>query len=74
MHPHTHTHTQIAHSPVNADGAQVKYTGGTHHHIQRDKDVTVESAKKPGTADHLQRTDRLIKTAHLSHHLLYREV
>lgn len=48
------------HSPVNADSAQVENTGGAHHHIQRDKDVTVETAEKPGTADHLHKTGRQI--------------
>ena len=50
---HTH-YTHITHSPVNADSTQVEDTGGAHHHIQRDKDVTVEPAEEPGPADHLQ--------------------
>lgn len=62
---HTHTNTH-SHSPVNADSAQVENTGGAHHHIQRDKDVTVEPAEKPGSADHLQRTDRQINDTHVS--------
>lgn len=55
-----------AHSPVNADSAQVEDAGGAHHHIKRDKDVTVEPAEKPGAADHLHRTDRDINSAHVS--------
>lgn len=50
---HTH-YTHITHSPVNADSTQVEDTGGAHHHIQRDKDVTVKPAEEPGPADHLQ--------------------
>lgn len=46
---------KLAHSPVDADSTQVENTGGAHHHIQRDKDVTVEPAKKPGAADHLHK-------------------
>lgn len=49
-----------AHSPVDADRAQIEDAGGAHHHIQRDEDVTVEPAEKPGAADHLHRTDRQI--------------
>lgn len=49
-----------AHSPVNADSAQVENTGSAHHHIQRDKDITVEPVEKPGTADHLHKTGRQI--------------
>lgn len=41
------------HSPVDADSTQVEDTGSAHHHIQRDKDVTVEPAEEPGTANHL---------------------
>lgn len=55
-----------AHSPVNADSAQVEDAGGAHHHIKRDKDVTVEPAEKPGAANHLHRTDRDINNAHVS--------
>lgn len=47
-----------AHSPVDADGAQVEDAGGAHHHIERDEDVTVEPAEKPGAADHLRTADR----------------
>lgn len=43
-----------AHSPVDADGAQVEDAGGAHHHVERDEDVTVEPAEKPGAADHLR--------------------
>lgn len=46
-----------AHSPVDADGAQVEDAGGAHHHIERDEDVTVEPAEKPGAADHLRTAD-----------------
>lgn len=55
-----------AHSPVNADRTQVEDAGSAHHHIKRDKDVTVEPAEKPGAADHLHRTDRDINNAHVS--------
>lgn len=41
------------HSPVDADGAQVEDAGRAHHHVERDEDVTVEPAEKPGAADHL---------------------
>lgn len=34
-------------SPINADGAEIKDAGSTHHHIQSDKDVTVDLAKAP---------------------------
>lgn len=43
-----------AHSPVDADGAQVEDAGGAHHHVQRDEDVTVEAAEEPGAAHHLR--------------------
>lgn len=43
-----------AHSPVDADGAQVEDAGGAHHHVERDEDVTVEPAEEPGAADHLR--------------------
>lgn len=52
-----------AHSPVDADGTQVKDAGRAHHHIQRDKDVTVDAAEEPSPADHLHGTDRLISEA-----------
>ena len=73
-HTHTHTHTHMAHSPVNADRTQVEDTGGAHHHIQRDKDVTVEPAEKPGAADHLHRTHGQINNAHVSLPRLNRDV
>lgn len=34
-------------SPINADGAEIEDAGSTHHHIQSDKDVTVDLAKAP---------------------------
>lgn len=60
-----------AHSPVDADGTQVEDAGGTHHHIQRDEDVTVEPAEKPGAADHLCGTDS--RVSHASPPLPHRE-
>lgn len=44
-----------AHSPVDADGAQVEDAGSAHHHIQRDKDVAVHATEKPGPSNHLQK-------------------
>lgn len=64
----------LTHSPVDADRTQVEDTGGAHHHIQRDKDVTVEPAEKPGAADHLRRTDRQINKAYASLPFFYRDV
>lgn len=58
-------HRGRPHSPVNADSTQVEDAGSAHHDIQRDEDVTVEPAEKPGAADHLHTTDRLINRAHL---------
>lgn len=34
-------------SPINADGTEIEDAGCTHHHIQGDKDVTVDFAKAP---------------------------
>lgn len=34
-------------SPINADGAEIEDAGSTHHHIQSDKDVTVDLAEAP---------------------------
>lgn len=34
-------------SPINADGAEIEDAGRAHHHIQSDKDVTVDLAKAP---------------------------
>lgn len=34
-------------SPINADGTEIEDAGCTHHHIQSDKDVTVDLAKAP---------------------------
>lgn len=47
-----------AHSPVDADGAQIENAGGAHHDVERDEDVTIEPAEKPGAADHLRTADR----------------
>lgn len=52
-----------AHSPVDADSTKVEDAGGAHHHIQRDEDVTVEPAEKPGAANHLRGTDSRISHA-----------
>lgn len=54
------------HSPVDADSTQVEDAGGAHHHIQRDEDVTVQPAEKPGAANHLRRTDSRISHACIS--------
>lgn len=40
-------------SPINADGAEIEDAGSAHHHIQSDKDVTVDLAKAP-LPDHLR--------------------
>lgn len=37
----------VSHSPINADGTEIEDAGCTHHHIQSDKDVTVDLAKAP---------------------------
>lgn len=34
-------------SPINADGTEIEDAGCTHHHIQSDKDVTVDLAEAP---------------------------
>lgn len=34
-------------SPINADGTEIEDAGSTHHHIQSDKDVTVDLAEAP---------------------------
>lgn len=34
-------------SPINADGTEIEDAGCTHHHIESDKDVTVDLAKAP---------------------------
>lgn len=38
---------EMANSPINADGTEIEDAGCTHHHIQSDKDVTVDLAKAP---------------------------
>lgn len=43
--------------PVNADRAEIKNAGCAHHHIQGDKDVTVDAAEAPLT-DHLERWEK----------------
>lgn len=57
---------QGAHSPVDADGAQVEDAGGAHHHVERDEDVTVEPAEEPGAADHLRSKTADVNNAHVS--------
>lgn len=37
----------VLNSPINADGTEIEDAGCTHHHIQSDKDVTVDLAKAP---------------------------
>lgn len=51
-----------AHSPVDADGAQVEDAGGAHHDVERDEDVTVEAAEEPGAADHLRSRQETLMT------------
>lgn len=43
------TQSAVAHSPINADGTEIEDAGCTHHHIQSDKDVTVDLAEAPLT-------------------------
>lgn len=38
---------QSVDSPINADGTEIEDAGRTHHHIQSDKDVTVDLAEAP---------------------------
>lgn len=38
---------QSVNSPIDADGTEIEDAGCTHHHIQSDKDVTVDLAKAP---------------------------
>lgn len=40
-------------APVDADGAEVEDTGGAHHDIQREQDVTVDETEAP-FSHHLQ--------------------
>lgn len=40
--------------PVDADGTQVEDAGCTHHHVQRHKYITVQTAKEPRATNHLQ--------------------
>lgn len=40
--------------PVDADGTQVEDAGCTHHHIQRHKNIAIQTAKEPGATNHLQ--------------------
>lgn len=35
------------HLPVDTDGTQIEYACCTHHHVQGDKDVTVDCAEPP---------------------------
>lgn len=40
--------------PVDADGTQVEDAGCTHHHIQRHKNIAIQTAKEPRATNHLQ--------------------
>lgn len=40
--------------PVDADGTQIEDAGCTHHHVQRHKNIAVQTAKEPRATNHLQ--------------------
>lgn len=46
--------------PVDADGTQVEYACGAHHHIQGHKDIAIQAAENPSSTDHLHSHTRVI--------------
>lgn len=54
---------QSVNSPINADGAEIEDARRTHHHIQSDKDVTVDLAKAP-LSHHLEENKQQQRTAY----------
>lgn len=76
---------QTVNSPIDADGTEIEDARRAHHHIQSDKDVTVDLAEAP-LSHHLeenkqqqtedsserQRTEQSRPTTHATpHHLLW---
>lgn len=54
---------QSVNSPINADGTEIEDARRTHHHIQSDKDVTVDLAKAP-LSHHLEENKQQQRTAY----------